>query len=151
MAAAARVLVIMSSTSSSISGQTARKNSNCKRVSPAKNIVPTRFWFSAETKTRNFQLRASSSQPQQPEQDDSAKNNNNGNDVLLPSEDLSYLWKLGAGSLGSAAVIKYGSILFPEITRPSLLQALIMITTPVIIAIFLLVRQSQGQSKEPFL
>ncbi|WRX25934.1 hypothetical protein QQP08_018421 [Theobroma cacao] len=58
-------------------------------------------------------------------------------------EDFNYLWKLGAGSAIGAAIIKYGSILFPEITRPNILQALIMISAPVIIAVLLLIKQSR--------
>lgn len=62
---------------------------------------------------------------------------------LCEQEDLDYLWKLGAGAVAGAALIKYGSILFPEITRPNILQALIMVSTPVILAIVLLARQSR--------
>ena len=56
---------------------------------------------------------------------------------------MNYLWKLGAGSAVAAAVIKYGSVVFPEITRPNILQALLMISTPVIIAVLLLIKQSR--------
>ncbi|KAK0595874.1 hypothetical protein LWI29_010784 [Acer saccharum] len=59
-------------------------------------------------------------------------------------EDLNYLLKLGAGSVVGAAVIKYGSILFPEITRPNIFQALIMISTPVIVAVFLLISERKA-------
>lgn len=55
------------------------------------------------------------------------------------------MWKLGAGSVAAAAVIKYGSAFFPEITRPNILLALIMISTPVIVAIVLLIKQSRLQ------
>ena len=66
--------------------------------------------------------------------------------VLLWSkqEDLSYLWKLGVGSFVGAAVIKYGSILFPEITRPNISLALVMISTPVVAAVWLLIKQSSS-------
>ncbi|KAK9232287.1 hypothetical protein WN943_022533 [Citrus x changshan-huyou] len=66
--------------------------------------------------------------------------------VLLWSkqEDLSYLWKLGVGSFVGAAVIKYGSILFPEITRPNISLALVMISTPVVAAVWLLIKQSNS-------
>lgn len=56
---------------------------------------------------------------------------------------MNYLVKLGAGSLAGAAAIKYGSIIFPEITQPNIVQALIMITTPVIVAVVLLIKQSR--------
>lgn len=59
-------------------------------------------------------------------------------------EDLDYLWKLLAGSVVGAAVIKYGSIVFPGITRPNIVQALIMISTPIIVACFLLVKRSRA-------
>ncbi|KAH9666762.1 hypothetical protein KPL70_020766 [Citrus sinensis] len=66
--------------------------------------------------------------------------------VLLWSkqEDLSYLWKIGVGSFVGAAVIKYGSILFPEITRPNISLALVMISTPVVLAVWLLIKQSSS-------
>ncbi|XAR50534.1 hypothetical protein NMG60_11004884 [Bertholletia excelsa] len=63
--------------------------------------------------------------------------------AFTSQEDLSYLWKLGAGSVVGAAAIKYGSILFPQITRPNILEAMIIIITPVIIAVLLLIRQSR--------
>lgn len=62
---------------------------------------------------------------------------------MISQEDLNYLWKLGAGSIAGAAVIKYGSILFPEITRPNIVEALAMVSTPVIVAVLLLINQSQ--------
>jgi hypothetical protein len=69
--------------------------------------------------------------------------------VLLSckQEDLDYLWKLLAGSVVGAAVIKYGSIVFPGITRPNIVQALIMISTPVIVAVFLLFKRSQAETR----
>lgn len=50
-----------------------------------------------------------------------------------------------AASVLGAAVVKYGSVVFPEITRPNIVQALIMITTPVIVAVFLLIKQSRAE------
>ncbi|XP_050232714.1 uncharacterized protein LOC126681257 [Mercurialis annua] len=63
---------------------------------------------------------------------------------IISQEEWSYLWKLGVGSVGGAALIKYGSVLFPEITRPNIVQALVMILTPVVVATVLLIRQSRG-------
>ncbi|XP_022844946.1 uncharacterized protein LOC111368015 [Olea europaea var. sylvestris] len=63
--------------------------------------------------------------------------------TFISSADLNYLVKLGAGSLAGAAAIKYGSIILPEITQPNIVQALIMITTPVIVAVVLLIKQSR--------
>ncbi|KAM7257672.1 hypothetical protein ACFE04_013413 [Oxalis oulophora] len=57
-------------------------------------------------------------------------------------EDLNYLWKLLIGSIMGAAFIKYGSVLFPEITRPNIVQALTMITAPVVVALLFLFKQS---------
>ncbi|PIN00019.1 hypothetical protein CDL12_27481 [Handroanthus impetiginosus] len=63
--------------------------------------------------------------------------------AFLSQEDINYLVQLGGGSVAGAAAIKYGSIIFPEITRPNLAQALLMISAPVIVAVFLLIKQSQ--------
>ena len=62
---------------------------------------------------------------------------------MVEQEDLNYLWKLGAGSIVGAAAIKYGSVLFPEITRPNILEAMTMVFAPVIVAVLLLIRQSR--------
>lgn len=62
---------------------------------------------------------------------------------MCEQEDLKYLVKLGAGSVAGAAAIKYGSIIFPEITRPNLAQALFMISAPVVVAVLLLFKQSR--------
>ncbi|BFG24701.1 hypothetical protein CerSpe_109750 [Prunus speciosa] len=62
-------------------------------------------------------------------------------------DDLEYLGKVVAGSIVAAAVIKYGSIVFPEMTRPNIVQALIMILTPVIVAILLLIKQSRAEGR----
>jgi hypothetical protein len=66
-------------------------------------------------------------------------------------EDLDYLWKLIAGSVVGGGVIKYGSVVFPGITRPNLVVALIMISAPVVVAVFLLAKRSREEtrSKEP--
>ncbi|GMH03624.1 hypothetical protein Nepgr_005463 [Nepenthes gracilis] len=60
-------------------------------------------------------------------------------------ENWNYLWKLANGSVAGAAVIKYGSILFPGITRPDIVQALLMISVPVVVAILLLVKGSTDE------
>lgn len=56
-----------------------------------------------------------------------------------------YVAKLGMGSFAGAGVIKYGSGVFPEITTPNLVLALVIISTPVIVAVFLLINQSLRQ------
>ncbi|KAL5731207.1 hypothetical protein ACHQM5_003959 [Ranunculus cassubicifolius] len=62
-------------------------------------------------------------------------------------EDVSYMLKLGGGSVAGAIAIKYGSILFPELARPNLAQALIMICTPMLVSVFLLIRLSSAAVK----
>ncbi|KAI3803482.1 hypothetical protein L1987_31634 [Smallanthus sonchifolius] len=63
--------------------------------------------------------------------------------LFTSQDDLSFLLKLGAGSFAGAAAIKYGSILVPEITRPNIIQALIMIATPVIVSVLILFKESR--------
>ncbi|KAJ6704436.1 hypothetical protein OIU85_030265 [Salix viminalis] len=63
----------------------------------------------------------------------------------VSQEDWKYILKLGAGSFAGAAVIKYGSIFFPDITRPNILQALVMISTPVAVAIVILIKKSHQE------
>ena len=50
--------------------------------------------------------------------------------------------KLVVGSFAGGAVIKFGSALFPEITTPNIVLALVIITTPVLVAVFLLIKES---------
>ena len=63
--------------------------------------------------------------------------------MLSLQEDLKYLVKLGGGSVVGAAVIKYGSIIAPEITRPNIVQALVMVSAPVVVAVWILLNQSR--------
>ncbi|KAK3016047.1 hypothetical protein RJ639_007534 [Escallonia herrerae] len=58
-------------------------------------------------------------------------------------EDLSYILKLAASSVSGAAAIKYGSVIFPDITRPNIVQALIMISAPIIVAVLILIKKSR--------
>ncbi|CAN0878330.1 hypothetical protein LINGRAHAP2_LOCUS12420 [Linum grandiflorum] len=53
-------------------------------------------------------------------------------------DDLGFLVKLGGGSFVGAGAIKYGSVVFPEITRPNLSLALLMISLPVLLSLLLL-------------
>lgn len=62
---------------------------------------------------------------------------------MFVQEDVKYLVQLGVASVAGAAAIKYGSIIFPGITQPNLAQALFMIFAPVIVALFLLFKQSR--------
>ncbi|MCE5166693.1 hypothetical protein HAX54_024301 [Datura stramonium] len=63
---------------------------------------------------------------------------------FLPQEDLNFLVKLGVGSVAGGAAIKYGSVIFPEITRPNISLALFMISAPMIVAVVLLFFQSRA-------
>ncbi|EOA31671.1 hypothetical protein CARUB_v10014875mg [Capsella rubella] len=63
-------------------------------------------------------------------------------------EDLNYLLKLGVGSVAGAALIKYGSVLFPQITKPNLTQALFIIIAPVVISVILLILSSSSSKKQ---
>ncbi|CAI9757604.1 unnamed protein product [Fraxinus pennsylvanica] len=99
------------------------------RFSPHRTALPT-------TPFRNLSLvRASKPGRENTNDPDSA--------TFISSGDLNYFLRLGAGSLAGAAAIKYGSIIFPEITQPNIVQALVMITTPVIVAVVLLIKQSR--------
>ncbi|KNA07558.1 hypothetical protein SOVF_170650 [Spinacia oleracea] len=60
-------------------------------------------------------------------------------------EDLTYLLKITAGSILGAALIKYGSAIIPDITRPNITQALLMISSPVVIAVLLLFNGSRKE------
>ncbi|MBA0800254.1 hypothetical protein Gohar_010700 [Gossypium harknessii] len=93
---------------------------------------------SATSFQRSFPIRAVDSQT-----DEETPAFDEPNAAFIPQEDLSYVLKLGGGSMVGAAIIKYGSILFPEITRPNIVQALIMISAPVVIAVLLLIKQSR--------
>ncbi|KAE8719451.1 hypothetical protein F3Y22_tig00109957pilonHSYRG00082 [Hibiscus syriacus] len=89
---------------------------------------------------RSFPIRAVDSQT-----DEENPSVDKPNAASITQEDVSYIWKLGGGSVVGAAIIKYGSILFPEITRPNITQALVMILTPVIIAVLLLIKESRAK------
>ncbi|KAK1323993.1 hypothetical protein QJS10_CPA02g00234 [Acorus calamus] len=57
---------------------------------------------------------------------------------IKSTEDLSYLSKLAAGSVGGAIFIKYGSALIPEITKPNGFVALLLVGLPMLVSVFLL-------------
>ncbi|XP_042045749.1 uncharacterized protein LOC121792035 [Salvia splendens] len=63
--------------------------------------------------------------------------------AFVSQEDVKYLVQLGGASVAGAAAIKYGSIIFPEITQPNLAQALFIIFAPVTVAVMLLSKQSR--------
>ncbi|KAF8400613.1 hypothetical protein HHK36_013912 [Tetracentron sinense] len=131
MAAAAQMLLMIGSSSFVNRGQMeTTKVVNSTKIST--NIPSS---FSTNTRRRRLLL-VRGSDPQREAEDSSTENG------FTSQEDLNYLWQLVVGSIGGAAVIKYGSILFPNITRPNIAEALIMISTPVIVAVLLLIKQS---------
>ncbi|KAK7325261.1 hypothetical protein VNO77_29420 [Canavalia gladiata] len=65
------------------------------------------------------------------------------NSSTSSQEDLAYVGKLVVGSFAGAGAIKYGSALFPQITTPNLVMALTIILTPVVVALFLLIKESR--------
>ncbi|XP_011091834.1 uncharacterized protein LOC105172173 [Sesamum indicum] len=93
------------------------------------------------TSCQRISLVRASPEPQKGGGGDGAAANDEG--IFVSQEDWQYLAKLGAGSVAGAAAIKYGSIVFPEITRPNLAQALLMISAPVVVAVWLLIKRSR--------
>ncbi|KAK4252917.1 hypothetical protein QN277_011046 [Acacia crassicarpa] len=111
-----------------------------KKLSRIANYIyqnPIRF--SATRSTRSFVVQALDPQRGSNEAEENFRNSTG---TFLPPEDWQFLAKLLAGSVGGAAAIKYGSAVYPVITRPNIVQALIMILTPVVVAVFLLIKQS---------
>ncbi|XP_022980153.1 uncharacterized protein LOC111479627 isoform X2 [Cucurbita maxima] len=70
-------------------------------------------------------------------------NSSGGDDDTGISQDVQFVLKMAAGSIAVGGGIKYGSIIFPEMTKPNIVQALIMVSTPVVVAICLLINQSR--------
>ncbi|XP_031483550.1 uncharacterized protein LOC116253004 [Nymphaea colorata] len=66
--------------------------------------------------------------------------------AFFSPEDLGYLWKLLTGSVLGSVLVKYGSVLVPEITRPNITQALLMIFLPVVVSVLLLINASSSDS-----
>ncbi|KAM1493381.1 hypothetical protein FF1_025168 [Malus domestica] len=85
--------------------------------------------------------------PQRGGEEEVNSNVGNNGSGLISEDDLEYLGKVVAGSLVAAAVIKYGSIVLPEITRPNIVQALIMIFMPIVVAVLLLIKQSRAEGR----
>ncbi|KAI3716264.1 hypothetical protein L6452_23481 [Arctium lappa] len=105
-----------------------------------RDVMTTSASASSSSDGRRFLVTALKSPIEEPNSD------SNADDPDLPftsQGDLNFLLKLGAGSFMAAAAIKYGSILVPEITRPNITQALIMISTPVLVSILILIKESR--------
>ncbi|KAF5200419.1 homoserine O-acetyltransferase [Thalictrum thalictroides] len=135
---------------SSIAGATTICTEKKKKTTLLSQKLHFSFSFptnSSQTKMKKITkllFSKSSNLPNEPKDDE----NNNFISVFSSPDDLSYLWKLGAGSVVGAVVIKYGSLLFPAITTPNLTQALLMISTPMLLSVLLLIRQSSMSVEE---
>ncbi|XP_062156462.1 uncharacterized protein LOC133864206 isoform X1 [Alnus glutinosa] len=132
-------------------GHSISKPASKKAMGTVKFVIHNPIHFSRTRAKRSFPLRALD--PKSEEEEEKENNSNRTGAFTFEQvtlffwEDLEYLWKLLAGSVVGAAVIKYGSIVFPGITRPNIVQALIMISTPVIVAVFLLFKRSQAETR----
>ncbi|PSS07522.1 Glutamyl-tRNA reductase [Actinidia chinensis var. chinensis] len=104
---------------------------------PARIAVGVPFLFQSTSFKSSGLVRAS-----EPQRDEVNSSTNDPNRAFASQEDLNYLWKLGAGSAVGAAAIKYASVIFPEIARPNILEAMAMVFAPVV-AVFLLIRQTR--------
>ncbi|KAL9274003.1 hypothetical protein AKJ16_DCAP27619, partial [Drosera capensis] len=60
-------------------------------------------------------------------------------------DDSIYILKLAVGSIIGAGLIKYGSTLFPSIMSPNLVQALLMVSIPMVVAVLLLLQISRKE------
>ncbi|XP_054782298.1 uncharacterized protein LOC129289546 [Prosopis cineraria] len=123
-----------------------------ERVSPRKKLsgianytYQNPIQFSATRSVRFFVVRALDPQRGSNEAEENSRNSSG---TFLSSEDWGYLAKLLAGSVLGAAAIKYGSAVYPVITRPNIVQALIMIVIPVLVAVFLLIKESSLDREE---
>ncbi|KAL3814751.1 hypothetical protein ACJIZ3_016019 [Penstemon smallii] len=104
------------------------------------HITQFHLHFTASSKRFISHVQASYKSPTEKDQEANAASNKA---TFVSQEDLEYLVRVGCTSFAGAAAIKYGSVIFPEIARPNIVQALIMILAPVIVAVVLLIRQSR--------
>ncbi|KAL3528884.1 hypothetical protein ACH5RR_008206 [Cinchona calisaya] len=133
-------------TIASSAAQLVLKNCSPPSKSPRPNATTIAFFDQNTHTTKSCKSRASLIQASKSEREEANSNKNDPqNSALLSQEDLNYLVKLGAGSVVGAAAIKYGSVVFPEITRPNITEALAIISFPVIAAVLLLIIQSRSQ------
>ncbi|KAM3223949.1 hypothetical protein ACQJBY_057375 [Aegilops geniculata] len=65
-----------------------------------------------------------------------------------PQDDSGYLLTLGLGSVGGAAAVKYGSVLLPDITRPNIVEALLMVSLPMAAAVLVLLKLSSTSTQD---
>ncbi|GFP99480.1 hypothetical protein PHJA_002092100 [Phtheirospermum japonicum] len=119
--------------------QVPRFCSSTSTLQPNLSVLKTGLHTRPKTvSSRRISLVRASSEPQRPGADAA-----NDKSPFVSQEDLNYLVKLGAGSVAGAVAIKYGSTIFPEMTRPNLGLALLMISAPVVVAVLILIKQSR--------
>uniref|UniRef100_A0A0A9F1M6 Uncharacterized protein n=1 Tax=Arundo donax TaxID=35708 RepID=A0A0A9F1M6_ARUDO len=110
---------------------------------PSSNIAP-RHSFLRVTCRQNPRNRAARGRARLSRRDPAEAETEEGVGRIL-KDDSRYLWTLVLGSVGGAAAIKYGSILLPDITRPNIVQALLMVSLPVVAAVLLLLKASSTE------
>uniref|UniRef100_A0A453PYM3 Uncharacterized protein n=1 Tax=Aegilops tauschii subsp. strangulata TaxID=200361 RepID=A0A453PYM3_AEGTS len=71
-----------------------------------------------------------------------------GSCALFNQDDSGYLLTLGLGSVGGAAAVKYGSVLLPDITRPNIVEALLMVSLPMAVAALILLKLSSTSTQD---
>ncbi|EXB93678.1 hypothetical protein L484_003949 [Morus notabilis] len=111
-----------------------------KVMSSTKLAIQNPLRFSSHNAKVSLSIRA-----RDPQRDNDDVQQVTNNTAFISQKDLDYLWKLVVGSVVGAAIIKYGSVVFPEITRPNITQALLMIVIPVVVAVLLLINQSSKE------
>ncbi|CAL9010645.1 unnamed protein product [Prunus brigantina] len=144
-----------SATATGVSSLRYSSGSGHRRIRPAKKVTGyTKFaiqypnCFSSTRVKGSLPIRALDPQRRGGEEEEEESSGiANTTSTSNSQDDLEYLGKVVAGSIVAAAVIKHGSMVFPEITRPNIVQALIMILTPVIVAILLLIKQSRAEGR----
>uniref|UniRef100_A0A1J3FKL4 Uncharacterized protein n=1 Tax=Noccaea caerulescens TaxID=107243 RepID=A0A1J3FKL4_NOCCA len=122
-----------------------RSSSVHRSLEPTKKKTMSSFKFVTNFRNRNLSTSSGIKPPFRVKASDHrSEQADNGQGI---QEDLNYLLKLGAGSVAGAGIIKYGSVLLPEITRPNLTQALFIIIAPVVISVILLIRASSSKNQ----
>ncbi|KAL8138634.1 hypothetical protein V2J09_004635 [Rumex salicifolius] len=113
-------------------------------MSPEREVC-FRFFPLTSPSASSFSLPVRASDPEREGNPSIVSPDSNSNTISSFQEDAIYLWKLALGSVIGAAIIKYGCIVFPDITKPDLVQALIMISAPAIASVILLVLGSRQE------
>lgn len=77
-------------------------------------------------------------------EDQPSVSNGDSSANIFGSEDLVYFTKLGGGCILGACLIKYGSLVFPSVTAPNLLFALLLVASPPFFALIFLSKASRS-------